>query len=109
MRRSAMATSGSRTLPEPFDDAPALGGQGRWRTTRSLTRLPHHDRSRHHGAVDQAVVLIGAGDVERHPIGVAVAGEHRPGGKRGAPEGLDAVRHVARADPGPGDAPACGY
>src|SRR5580765_4632735 len=94
MRRSAMATAGSRTLPEP---------------TRSLMLLPHHDRARHHGAVDQAVVLIGAGDVERHPIGVAVAGEHRAGGKRGAPERLNAVRYVARAGPGPGDAPARGY
>ena len=70
-----MATSGSRTLPGRFDDAPALGGHHDGEPTRSLTRLPHHDRSRHHGAVDQAVVLIGAGDVERHPIGVAVAGE----------------------------------
>ncbi len=35
---------------------------------------PHHDRAWHHDAVDHAVILIGAGGVERHPVRIAVAG-----------------------------------
>src|SRR6266576_3516655 len=62
-----------------------------------------HDAPGHRGAMNRAVVAIGAGMVKRHRIAVArMTHDHAvPEDRRGDARGPDAVR--ARRAPGPGD------
>jgi hypothetical protein len=83
--------------------------RGRRRRSRWGTCCHDDDPARHHGAVNRAVILVGARCREGELVGLPGPALDCAAGKARRAHGLNAVRQSLRGSPGPGHAPINGH